>query len=476
MNVIKLLDRPIAFHRAFLELTGSIEAALLLSQAFYWSKRTSDEDGWFWKTAEEWKDETGLSRTQIETARKALKTQKFWCEKLQGLPAKMFYRIDLDILEKVLLGEDQESTVESILETYGTRLGYIANAAYMRAKAAGKEAERVDYAAILRTHGLTCSGCGKPIIKGIGVKEGCLTFDHLIPLAKGGSHTAQNIRPTHAECNRRKGDCWFQPQKSSLLEAKQTGSLATKQTGSLGGKQAIISETTAETTAEIAKKTFGASAPPLESVSVASPACTGSLPGLEAEPPTESGIAAPPLAVGGPQGETPASTPPPPSKRPKAEKETNPDFNEFRDAFMSAFKRRTGSPYAFQGGKDGTAVKRVLAVCGGAEGAIRLLDAMEAAPESWTHKSCRAGLCSIAVMSSRLNEIRAELAASSRVPGTKPTAPATPVPKAKPQFEFNGKVYEQEPPRSAFPAGQIGDQIHEAAVAKWKRWVQFGEA
>lgn len=226
-----------------------------------------------------------------------------------------------------------------------------------------------------------------------------------------------------------------------------------------------------------AKNTCVASdAPPSESVSVASPAATGSLPGLEAEPPTESGIAAPPLAVGGPQGGTPASMPSEPPKRPKAEKEPNPDFNEFRDAFASAFKRRTGAAYAFQGGKDGTAAKRVLSVCGGAEGAIRLLDAMEAAPESWTHKSCRAGLCSIAVMSSRLNEIRAELAASSRVPGTKPTAPVTPVPKAKPQFEFNGKAYAQEPPRGAFPAGQIGDQIHEAAVAKWKRWVQFGEA
>lgn len=230
---------------------------------------------------------------------------------------------------------------------------------------------------------------------------------------------------------------------------------------------------------EATKKETGracADAPPSESVSVASPAATGSLPGLEAEPPTGSGIAAPPLAVGGPQGGTPTSTPSEPPKRPKAEKEPNPDFNEFRDAFASAFKRRTGSPYAFQGGKDGVAVKRVLSVCGGAEGAIRLLDEMEAAPESWTHKSCRAGLCSIAVMSSRLNEIRAELAASSRVPGTKPTAPVTPVPKAKPQFEFNGKVYVEEPPRGAFPAGQIGDQIHEAAVAKWKRWVQFGEA
>lgn len=31
-----------------------------------------------------------------------------------------------------------------------------------------------------------------------------LHFDHVIPLAKGGPHAAENIRPAHAICNIRK--------------------------------------------------------------------------------------------------------------------------------------------------------------------------------------------------------------------------------------------------------------------------------
>jgi len=32
-----------------------------------------------------------------------------------------------------------------------------------------------------------------------------LHFDHVIPLSKGGPHAAENIRPSHALCNLRKG-------------------------------------------------------------------------------------------------------------------------------------------------------------------------------------------------------------------------------------------------------------------------------
>ena len=33
--LLQLLDRPIAFHRCFVTLTGSVTAALMLSQALY---------------------------------------------------------------------------------------------------------------------------------------------------------------------------------------------------------------------------------------------------------------------------------------------------------------------------------------------------------------------------------------------------------------------------------------------------------
>lgn len=72
MNLASMLDRPIAFQRSFVHLGAGITGALMLSQAVYWANRGSDDDGWFFKTQVEWEDETGLSRTEQETARKKL--------------------------------------------------------------------------------------------------------------------------------------------------------------------------------------------------------------------------------------------------------------------------------------------------------------------------------------------------------------------------------------------------------------------
>jgi len=94
-SLLMLVDRPIAFHRCFAEIGGSANAGLFLSQAVYWSFRTDDPEGWFWKTREEWKEETYLSRTEQETVRRALKKAGFLEEKVEGLPARLYFRINL---------------------------------------------------------------------------------------------------------------------------------------------------------------------------------------------------------------------------------------------------------------------------------------------------------------------------------------------------------------------------------------------
>jgi len=98
MNILDALDRPIAFHRVFVELTGSVAAALMLSQAVYWSKRTSDAGGWFYKTRDDWEQETGLTRREQETARKALRKADVWDEKRVGVPAQLHYRLKVENL------------------------------------------------------------------------------------------------------------------------------------------------------------------------------------------------------------------------------------------------------------------------------------------------------------------------------------------------------------------------------------------
>jgi hypothetical protein len=106
-SLLDLLDRPIAFHRIYATLTGSATAGLMLSQAVYWTRvklhTEPGSDGWFYKTREEWEEETALSRSEQEIARRTLRRLPFYQEKRAGLPAKLYFRIDLDTLAEALL-------------------------------------------------------------------------------------------------------------------------------------------------------------------------------------------------------------------------------------------------------------------------------------------------------------------------------------------------------------------------------------
>lgn len=58
-----------------------------------------------------------------------------------------------------------------------------------------------DFRAILVKHGMVCHIC-----RGAISSLADLHFDHVIPLALGGPHTVDNIRPSHGVCNLRKGN------------------------------------------------------------------------------------------------------------------------------------------------------------------------------------------------------------------------------------------------------------------------------
>lgn len=128
--ILDIFDRPIAFHRSLVSVVGSITGALLLSQAIYWQRRCKSDDGWFWKTQKDWEEETGMSRREFDTARKA-------CEGIllsdrRGVPAKLFFKIDENALQTRLaesakldcpkapnrLGDTSQTTIrESTSET-----------------------------------------------------------------------------------------------------------------------------------------------------------------------------------------------------------------------------------------------------------------------------------------------------------------------------------------------------------------------
>lgn len=65
---------------------------------------------------------------------------------------------------------------------------------------------------IIDTYGLLCNICNEPInfvsARKVGKRgwERGLHIDHVIPIAKGGPDTLENVRPTHGLCNIKKGD------------------------------------------------------------------------------------------------------------------------------------------------------------------------------------------------------------------------------------------------------------------------------
>jgi hypothetical protein len=100
---ILIPDRPIAFNRDFVRLGIGVKGSLFLSQAIYWSKRTKDSDGWFYKTNEEWEEETGLTRREQDTVRAELKARGFLHVELRGIPAKNYYLVELDNIANSLV-------------------------------------------------------------------------------------------------------------------------------------------------------------------------------------------------------------------------------------------------------------------------------------------------------------------------------------------------------------------------------------
>ena len=99
-ELVELLDRPIAFHRVFADITGAIPAALFLSQALYWQRRCpSGRDGWWWKTADDWFEETRLTRREQQQARKVLVSLSILEEKKKGVPCRLWFRLNLNELQ-----------------------------------------------------------------------------------------------------------------------------------------------------------------------------------------------------------------------------------------------------------------------------------------------------------------------------------------------------------------------------------------
>jgi len=115
-DVIKTLlkEKPIAYRRDFAHLFGGVMPALFLSQLFFWSDLGEDENGWIYKTMEEWEKETGMTRSEQESARRKLKKKKVLLEKYFRRSGKKLYKVDMDVLTNALLKQSGMQDIRTV--------------------------------------------------------------------------------------------------------------------------------------------------------------------------------------------------------------------------------------------------------------------------------------------------------------------------------------------------------------------------
>lgn len=95
---------PVAFQRAFVDVTGSVTSALLLSALMQEHEhRVAVEGGWYHCSAEACERATGLTRKEQSTARRILRDLGLLQERRTGYPATLQVRIDYDTLIRRLI-------------------------------------------------------------------------------------------------------------------------------------------------------------------------------------------------------------------------------------------------------------------------------------------------------------------------------------------------------------------------------------
>ena len=101
--LLDIFDEPIVIQRNFLNLTGNLHSAMLLS----WIVTVSQDqepttEGWIRLAQQTWQTETSLSRFELESARAVLRKLGLIDERRSGWPAMAEIRLKVDHLARAL--------------------------------------------------------------------------------------------------------------------------------------------------------------------------------------------------------------------------------------------------------------------------------------------------------------------------------------------------------------------------------------
>jgi len=118
--LLEVFDMPVSFHRCLVPVAGGVTSALMLSQAI-WTTQTLDtaEGGWFMQSQEQWTQETGLTRWEQETARRALRQAGLLEERRVGMPAKLWFRVRPEAVVRALQASVAQRVSGNVRGTHG---------------------------------------------------------------------------------------------------------------------------------------------------------------------------------------------------------------------------------------------------------------------------------------------------------------------------------------------------------------------
>ena len=120
--LLEIFDVPITFHRCLVPVAGGVTAALMLSQAIWMTETLAQKtEGWFMCSQEQWTQETGLSRWEQETARRELRMAGLMQERLQGMPAKLWFRVCPQAVRSALQMVIDQRRIEDLRRSRASR-------------------------------------------------------------------------------------------------------------------------------------------------------------------------------------------------------------------------------------------------------------------------------------------------------------------------------------------------------------------
>lgn len=105
--VRRSLGGTVSYNVYLAKVGGGATAGLFLANICYWCERSTDPEGWVWKTREQLGQETALTRREQETARRDLVATGVLQEQLRGLPARLYYRVDWRVLAEKIAAVSQ---------------------------------------------------------------------------------------------------------------------------------------------------------------------------------------------------------------------------------------------------------------------------------------------------------------------------------------------------------------------------------